>query len=468
MSSPESPSGPRRDTGSFRDPSGHVYFDGDRVIRVLDEHGREAWAALANSSLFGAFTTDRRLIGTHEIPLDDVGEAGWATALQHDRIPVISYPYEWSFRMLKDAALLTLDLLAAALEEDLVLKDATPFNVQFDGIQPTFIDIGSFETLQEGEAWTGYRQFCRMFLYPLMLRAYKEVSFRPWLRGSLDGIAAADFRQLLRPRDLLRKGVLLHVAMQARAERRYQAVSRDVRSEIRQAGFRKELIQNNVTQLQKIVGGLTAPTGGSEWSDYSSQDHVLRQRELKGEFLRRSIADPSIVWDLGANDGYFSRIAAESGAYVVAADSDEIVVDRLYQTLTAEGNQRIHPLVVDVAAPSPSTGWRQRERTALETRANPDLVVMYAVLHHIVIGGNVPVREVLEWLATLNTRVVIEFVPIGDPMTDLLLANKRESDVHPDYTEEAFRAHLASWFDIEDEEAVTGSTRTLFSLRPLS
>jgi hypothetical protein len=93
---------------------------------------------------------------------------------------------------------------------------------------------------------------------------------------------------------------------------------------------------------------------------------------------------------------------------------------------------------------------------------------MYAVLHHIVIGGNVPVREVLEWLATLDTRVVIEFVPIGDPMTDLLLANKRASDVHPDYTEDAFRAHLASWFDIEDEEAVTGSTRTLFSLRPHS
>ena len=468
MSSSESPSGPRRDTGSFRDPSGHVYLDGDRVIRVLDERGREAWAALANSSLFDSFTSDRRLIGTHEIPLDDVGEAGWAAALQHDRLPVISYPYEWSFRMLKDAALLTLDLLAAALEEDLILKDATPFNVQFDAIQPTFIDIGSFETLQDGEAWAGYRQFCRMFLYPLMLRAYKDVSFRPWLRGSLDGIAAADFRQLLRPRDLFRKGVLLHVAMQARAERRYQAVSRDVRSEIRQAGFRKELIQNNVTQLQKIVGGLTAPTGGSEWSDYSSQDHVLRQRELKGEFLRRSLADPSIVWDLGANDGYFSRIAAESGAYVVAADSDEVVVDRLYQTLTDEGNQRIHPLVVDVADPSPSTGWRQWERTALETRANPDLVVMYAVLHHIVIGGNVPVREVLEWLATLDTRVVIEFVPIGDPMTDLLLANKRASDVHPDYTEDAFRTHLASWFDIEDEQTVSGSTRTLFSLRPRS
>ena len=301
-----------------------------------------------------------------------------------------------------------------------------------------------------------------------MLRSYKEVSFRPWLRGSLDGIAAGDFRQLLRPRDLLKKGVLLHVAMQARAERRYQAVSRDVRSEIRQAGFRKELIQNNVKQLQKTVGELTGPTGGSEWSDYASQDHVLQQRELKGNFLRKSLGNPALVWDLGANDGYFSRIAAESGAYVVAADSDEVVVDRLYRTLTAEGDQRIQPLVVDVSDPSPATGWRQRERTALDTRANPDLVVMYAVIHHLVIGGNVPVREVLEWLATLRSRVVIEFVPVGDPMTDLLLANKRASDVHQDYTEEAFRAHLATWFEIEDEQPVAGSTRTLFSLRPRS
>ena len=164
MSFPEPPDGPRRDTGSFRDPSGHVYLDGDRVIRVLDERGHEAWTALENSTLFNTFTSDRRLIGTREIPLADISEAGWTAALQHDRIPVITYPYEWSFGMLQDAALLTLDLLAAALEEDLVLKDATPFNVQFDGVQPTFIDVGSFEKLQEGEAWTGYRQFCRMFL----------------------------------------------------------------------------------------------------------------------------------------------------------------------------------------------------------------------------------------------------------------------------------------------------------------
>ncbi len=456
----------RRDFGSFRDPSGHVMVDEDRIIRVLDDSGLAAWRALEKTRFFDGFTTDGRLVATREIDAVEAGIEGWSGVLEHDRIPVISYPYEWSFSMLQDAALLTLDLTEAAINEDLIMKDATPYNIQWRGTRPSFIDIGSFEPLAAGEAWPGYRQFCRQFLFPLMLQAYKDIPFQPWLRGRLDGLAAAEFRRMLRPRDLLRRGVPLHVALQARAERRYEHRSRNVRSEIRQAGFRKEMILNNVRNLRKLVAGLRWDRESSQWSEYSTQDHAMRHREAKADFLRRNLAGTGLVWDLGANDGYYSRIAAEGNRAVLAVDGDALVIDRLYRSLSAEANQSILPLVVDLSDPSPATGWRQRERTALGERARPDLVVMYAVIHHMVIGGNIPTHEVLDWLAELDTRVVIEFVPVGDPMTDLLLANKRSSDVHRDYDEATFRQQLSERFEIEDEREVPDSSRTLLALRP--
>ena len=439
---------------------------GDSVIRVLDEDGVAAWRALKSSDLFNRFTSDGRLVSTREIPVEETGMSGWAGALAHERIPVISYPYEWPFTMLKDAALLTLEILSAALDEDLILKDATPYNVQWNGVRPTFIDVGSFEVLKAGDAWTGYRQFCRLFLFPLMMQAYKGIPFQPWLRGRLDGIAAAEFRNMLAMRDLFRSGVLLHASLQARAERRYQSSTRNVRDQMRDAGFRKELIENNVNNLRKLIRGLTWEPGGSEWSDYATQEHVSLHKQAKADFLVRALEEASLVWDLGANDGYYSKLMAERGAYVVAADGDAMVVDRLYRSLTADQVQRILPLMMDLGDPSPATGWRQLERAPIEHRGSPDLVVMYAVIHHMVIGGNIPVREVLEWLGGLNSRVVLEFVPFGDPMTDRLLANKRPSDVHRDYTEESFRHHLAAWFDIDAEQPVAESSRTLFSLRP--
>lgn len=426
------------------------------------------WDALSSTPFFAELTAAEKVIASRKIPLEETNlqESAWAGALEHWAIPFVSYPYEWPFSMLKDAALLTLDILAAGLPENFILKDATPYNVQWLGTHPTFIDVGSFELLKQGEAWTGYRQFCRLFLYPLMMQAYKNIPFSPWLRGRLDGIAASEFRGMLGKRDLLRRGVLLHTVLQARAERRYQASEHNVRDQMREAGFRKELIENNIGGLRKTIANLTAPRQASAWIDYPNQAHVQANRDQKADFLVRSLRNPSLVWDLGANDGHFSRLAAGRGAYVVAADADEAVVDALYRTLASEESRTILPLVLDVTDPSPATGWRHSERTPLEHRGKPDLVVLYAIIHHMVIGGNIPIREVVEWLAELESRIIIEFVPLGDPMTTRLVANKRAADVHADYTEEAFRGQIARFFEIELEEPVADSQRRLFSLRP--
>src|SRR5919108_6471437 len=174
-----------------------------------------------------------------------------AAVLEHERIPFVSYPYEWTFAMLRDAALLQLELLRRALDEDLILKDSTPYNVQWRGARPVFVDVGSFERLREGEPWAGYRQFCTLVLYPLLLQAYKGVPFHPWLRGSLEGIEPGEMRRLLGFRDRFRRGVLSHVVLHARLEGRYS--DRDVKGELRQAGFHAELIRANARKLRKLV-----------------------------------------------------------------------------------------------------------------------------------------------------------------------------------------------------------------------
>jgi len=223
--------------GSFRDWDSRVFYDGERVLRVLSEDGLQDWTALSQSRLFGDAVAEGKLVATQR--LDEPAPLGSAAVLEHERVPFVSYPYEWTFSMLRDAALLQLELLRRALEEDLTMKDASSFNVQWRGARPVFIDVGSFERLRQGEPWAGYRQFCMLYLNPLLLLAYKDVDFRPWLRGSLGGISPVEARRMLSFRDLFRRGIPSNVALHARLERKHTASrdDRDVKTEVGNAGF---------------------------------------------------------------------------------------------------------------------------------------------------------------------------------------------------------------------------------------
>ena len=256
------------DGGSFRDPDGRVFCFGGEIVRGLTEDGLANWNAVVDSGLLERLTSAGDVVAT-TIAAPDVLEAiqssdpdgGWRTALRHERLPFVSYPYEWTFSMLRDAALLQLRVTREALAADLALKDATPYNVQWVGARPVFIDVGSFERARPGEPWLGYRQFCMLFLYPLLLEAYKGIPFQPWLRGSLEGIHPSEARALLRGRDTLRGGVLRHVALHAKLERSHADGSKDVRRELREAGFDKQLIEANLKGLEKLVAGLDPPAG---------------------------------------------------------------------------------------------------------------------------------------------------------------------------------------------------------------
>lgn len=446
------------DPGSFRDPASHIVLDGDRVIRLLDERGLKAWEALSGTSFFRQATADGRLIDAAALDSAPTGSAG---ALEHPRIPFISYPYEWTFSMLKDAALLQLDLLGEALTEGLTIKDATPYNIQFVSGRPVFIDIGSFEAYSPGEAWIGYRQFTRQFLFPLLLRARLGIPFQPWLRGDPEGPTAAEMRSLMGFWQRLEPSILLHVSLQARMEQRMSGTA--VRDQLRTAGFSAELILANARKLRRLVEGLQWRGSGDGWIEYESCQHVGRDREAKSEFLREAISahSPRRVMDLGANDGHFSTLAAESGAVAIAVDGDEPVLDALYR----RGSQ-VSIVVSDLTNPSPSQGWAGRERPGLTERAQPDLVIAYGLIHHLVYTASIPPPVVLDWLAGFGCPVVVEFVAPGDEMVAKLTANKTEAELHPGRSQSAFEAELARRFETLDTRTLGDGTRVLYRLRP--
>lgn len=463
------------DPGSFRDPSSTVFHVGDEVFRGLDAEAGADWAALSAAAFFGKAVESGRIVRTSEVPADEAAalapdDRRWPVVLRHERVPFVSYPYEWTFSQLQDAALLHLDLLAAALDAGLTMKDGYAYNLQWVGSRPTFIDVPSF-TRGTGGPWPGYRQFCRTMLFPLMLQAHRDVSFRPWLRGQLEGIEPRQMRGLMSGRDVLRAGVLKNVVLHSAVEGKFKTDtrgSRQVGEDLKAAGFSAELTKATTKALRKLVAGLRWQSGDSPWTSYQATNTYSDQdRATKEAFVDAALAGSGagLVWDLGANDGTYSRIAARHADTVIAADSDEATVDALYRSLRREGDTTVLPLVMDLADPSPGIGWRGKERPSFYDRRRPDAVLLLAVLHHMAITSNIPLPQLVDWIHSLADRLVVEFVHTDDPMVKRLLSNKPEG-LFPDYHVDEFERLLKARFTIERQELLPSATRTLYLLTP--
>lgn len=444
-----------------------MFYHGGEIYRALSAAALDDWERISGKRFFREGVASGKIVSSARLPAEDPAAAlagdEWPGVLHHQKIPFISYPYEWSFGMLQDAALLHLELFDAALDEDVTIKDATAYNVQWLGTRPVFIDIPSFQPLPPGEPWVGYRQFCQTFLFPLLLNAYKNVQFQPYLRGRLDGIEPDQCAGLLSARDLLRPGVLGHVYLHAKLQSGVKEPATSMRQALPRAGFAKGMIKANVQGLKRTVRGLRWKAAESSWSGYAAcNTYSPADRETKERFVRQAAGARRrrLVWDLGCNTGQFSRIAAETADVVVAMDSDALSVDRLYRTLKAEGNATILPLVGNVADPSPNQGWRCAERKGLAERGTPDLTLCLALIHHLVIGANLPLSEFIDWLAGLRTDLVIEFVTKADPMVQSLLRNK--PDIYADYELEYFEGCLARAFDVVERRPLESGTRILY------
>jgi hypothetical protein len=455
-----------QDSGSFRDPLSRVFVGNGEVVRAFTAVGakdiEKVWKkpsiqnALASGELI-----ESNLVSPSSVGLNDP----WMTAMTHPLIPFISYPYEWTFSMLKDAAQLQLKLTRETLADGIGLKDATPYNVQFIGSRPQFIDAGSFEKRRKGDPWYGYRQFCEMYLYPLMMQGYLGVGFQQFLRGSVNGISPDTMRKLLpasirRPR----KGRLTHVVLHAAAQNRFADSDNNMKSDAAKAGMNAQVLDATLRKLQGIVKKISLGDKKSTWSEYSERGHYIESSlDEKQKFVRDAVASAprKQVWDIGCNDGVFSRIAAAHSDYVVAMDADPLVVDRLYNTLKAEKNEQILPLYVDLTDSGGGVGWRGQERPGVFDRGRPDIVMALAVIHHMAITFHVPLASQLDMFRDLTPELIIEMPHADDPMVRKLLTNKRDG-IHDDFTLEEFERLLNERFTVKSKMLLSSGTRTIF------
>ncbi len=461
--------------GSFRDRDSRVVVSGDAIYRALSPEGAEDWDALSASPLLAELTSSGRVIGTREVDSSVAGigqdllPTGVTRVLEHDRVPFVSYPYEWTFSMLQDAAKLQLEIGAEALESGLNLKDATPYNVQFIGSKPTFIDIGSFEKKVEGEPWIAYRQFCMLYLYPLLFQAHKDIPFHPWMRGSIDGIQPIDAIKVFSLRDRLRRGVFVHTSLHARLDRRANKSGPGSAEENKQTRqVKPSQVKAQLESMNRLVSKLKWKAGETSWSGYRQSNTYSDDDDKRKQAFVAEVAAakrPTLTWDMGCNDGAYSRIAAESSDRVVAFDFDHATVEALYRSLKQEGNTKILPLVSNLADPSPALGWRGLERKPLVDRGAPDLMLALALIHHVSISANIPIADFLQWARDMGTTLLIEFPKRTDPMVRALLANKHEG-ANPDYEEGNFERELEKRFNIERREELPSGDRILFLASP--
>ena len=464
------------DGGSFRDPSGRVYhLDGlgaHRVVRGLSATAASTTERLLSESFIQSLIANGDIVKTTLLPHDDpvasrIVGMGWAAAVEHEPLEFLTWPYEWPFSMLKDAALLQLRLLDTAVRNGWILKDATPFNIQWEQAHPVFIDTPSFVPWSVGEYWQGYRQFCSTFLTPLLITAHLRIPFQPLLRSRLDGIPPEEAAQYFSGLKRFKRGVLSHVWFPAKAERRMRGRGRA--EKLARSGRRqpKTMLLALLDSLLRLVNGLSYAPVSSNWSRYSeTHSYGDADFEMKKRFVdsHTSVLRPRLLWDLGGNTGTFSRIAARHSGTVVSVDGDQDAADILYHRTLKGGERNIIPLVMDLANLSPGQGWAGRERAAFDRRRSPDMILCLALLHHMRVSANIPLSLFIEWLRGLDATVIVEFVGRDDEMFRKLISAKSED--YPDYTEGNFRLEIAKHFTVRDRLQLKDGNRELLLLDP--
>jgi hypothetical protein len=447
-----------REFSSFRDPSGVVLVQDGVVVRQVNRCYQAQYDALMDRLY--ASLTESGLLVVHEELDQPLADENACRLIRPTRIPFISYPYEWSFGQLKDAALTTLRIHRAALDRDMILKDASAYNIQFMNGQPLLIDTLSFDFYQPGSPWPAYGQFCRHFLAPLMLMAYKDLRLLQLLRVHIDGIPLDLASTLLKGKGGF--AAKQHIHWHARATRRH---AEDGKGEVRAVSISKFSHGAMIDSLIRAVEGLRLKGVETEWGDYYAHtnysDAAAQSKEkLVSAFLEA--VRPRTAWDFGANDGRYSRLALAYGGSAVAFDVDPVAVERSYHAVKA-AREPMLPLLLDLTNPSPPMGFANRERVGIADRQRPDCVLMLAVIHHLVISNNLPQPMLAAWLVSLADNLIIEFVPKQDSQVQTLLATR--DDIFPDYTKEGFERAFGQFFTIVRQEPVEGSERTLYLMR---
>jgi hypothetical protein len=449
---------------SFRDPSGFLFTRDENIYRQVNQSYVEEYRRLMESGLYEKLVKARFLVPHTEVGIPAPDPSIGYKIIQPERIPFISYPYEWAFSQLKDAALATLSLQKRALKFEMSLKDASAYNIQFQNGKPLLIDTLSFEIYQEGQPWVAYRQFCQHFLAPLSLMAYVDIRLGQLLRVYIDGVPLDLASELLPTRTRFNFGLLTHIHLHASAQRRYAGAA--VKQPAAGKGMNKQSMVGLIESLESTVKKLNWKPAGTEWGNYYeitnySDAAFEHKKELVSKWLDQS--NPGSVWDLGANTGVFSRLASGREIPTVSFDIDPAAVEQNYRQVKSSKERNILPLVLDLTNPSPAMGWHNRERESFSGRAPAGMIFALALIHHLAISNNVPFPQLVDFFHDLGQWLIIEFVPKSDSQVQKLLASRL--DIFDHYTRDDFENVFRQRFDVIEAVQVQESERFIYLMR---
>ena len=454
-----------KDPGSFRDPSGYVFYENNEVFRVVNHSYKKNYDHLISSGLYEKLKSEKLLVGHSEIQKNKKNESQYKL-LQVDKIPFISYPYEWSFSQFKDSLLLTLKIQLICIEYNMTLKDSTPFNVQFIDNTPIFIDTLSFELIEDNNyVWKPYKQFCEMFLGPICLMSFVDPNLNKLLINYINGIPLDLINKLLPLRSKLNMSVFIHFVL-------HNMVRIKESSNYKKHGNPKVISKtkhlNIIKQLENFVLGMKLPSFGSEWGEYNEETisekkgYVIDKENKVNSFLKNEKFN--LVWDIGSNDGFFSRIIADKYSDdLISFDIDWRCVDSNYTKCKTLNFKNVFPIILDLSNPTPSIGWMNRERSSVYERfGSPDLICCFAVIHHIINVG-IPLENFIEFLSKSTNYILIEYVPLSDPKCQIIFESRGKDFKYP--TENEFVSFLETKFSILKSNTLKQTNRVLYLLR---
>lgn len=447
---------------SFRDPGGFVFEVEGELFRNIDASCKEDFDLATSTDLYNTLFERKLLIPHNIVHPENFRINNSAYVIKPKRLQVITYASEWSYSQLKDAAILTLDVLETALRYNLILKDGSSSNVQFSGHSPIFIDTLSFTRYNEGAPWLGYRQFCEHFIAPLSLAAHLGVDLLQLNRIGCGGINLSLASRLLPARSLLNPSILLHIHLHAKYIDTHRQRLK-VGQQQRQVS-RKNLLAM-IDHLRGFLTDLRLPKDKkTQWQDYEFETHYsIGSRKSKLELVKEfiAVAMPSVVWDIGANAGLYSHEISSESCLVLSLDSDYAAIEKNYLRVKELKISNVFPLFFDAADPAADSGWASNERPGLLKRIKPDCIVALAVIHHLAITHNVPLEKIASYFAHLGEWLIIEFVPPDDQK--VMALPDTGGKLHYSYPD--FRDGFARYYCVMREQKIEESGRTLLLMR---
>lgn len=446
---------------SYRDPSGFVFEKDKTYYRQVNKVFKEHFDLFISSGCYEKLIKQQLLISHEQVNENLIGSDEWYATLKPEQIEFISYPWEWSFDMLKDAALLTLRIAKEAISSELILKDATSYNIQWHKGKLVFIDSLSFEKYNPDEPWIAYRQFCESFLSPLLLMYYGKQSLQQLSLAWPEGIPLAVTKSLLPWKTKLSFHIYLHIHLHASVSNRKNATNSP------KSKFSKQKLLNLITSLEILIQKLKVQDQLTAWSEYygevSQRKNYLEQKKNIINRWLNELPEIKTASDLGANEGEFSRLLSAKGIKTIAADLDPYCINKLYNTIKTSGEKNIQPIVADLSNPSPAVGFANSERSSLISRLNTDLSLALALVHHLAIGKNISFEMIADFLKNISKTLIIEFVPKTDEKVQLMLKNKK--DIYTSYTSENFERIFSRYYRLEKKEAIGDSGRILYLMK---